>query len=87
MTSIQTGDAVNFSESAIPDRYFLDSRPTCQFFNVLPFVPIDGHKLTINSVAAGTIGDAKLDDEADAEDAGGTLVTTMPDRALIHFEI
>ena len=75
MASISTTEAANLSVSAVAGRYALDQRPTDQFFELLPFRPIDGHELRINGVDASSNG---LAGQADAEAAGGAIVSTMP---------
>ena len=78
MSSISTTQAAGFSVGAVPGRYYLDQRPTDQFYDVLPFVPIEGHELVLNIVDATGSTLPGMADYADAEAAGAAINSTMP---------
>jgi len=78
MASITTTQAAGFSVGAVPGRYYLDQRPTDQFFDVLPFIPIEGHELIVNVIDASEANGPGLSTLADAEAAGAAISGTMP---------
>ena len=78
MSSITTAQAESFSIGSIPGRYYLDQRPTDQLYDILPFVPIEGHELVLNVVDATGATLPGLADFADAETAGAAIDSTMP---------
>jgi len=82
LTSISTIDAAAFSASAIPGRCYYDQRPTCQLYELLPFIPIQGHELRINVAPSSALGTF-----ADAEDAGGALAQNWPSLTTRSFEL
>ena len=78
MSSITTTQAAQLSVASIPGRYYLDQRPTDQLYDILPFIAIEGHELVLNIVDASGSTLPGMADFADAETAGGAIVTTMP---------
>jgi hypothetical protein len=79
MASITTAQAASFSVGAVPGRYYLDQRPTDQFFDALPFIPIEGHELVLNVIDAAEGGAGSgLSEFADAELAGAAIDQNMP---------
>ena len=52
MSSITTAQAAGFSIGSVPGRYYLDKRPTDQLYDILPFIPIEGHELVLNVIDA-----------------------------------
>ena len=67
MSSITTTQAAGFSIGSIPGRYFLDQRPTDQLFDILPFIPIEGHELVLNIIDASGSTLPGMADYADAD--------------------
>jgi len=84
MASITPTQAGQFSGPFIPNRYFYDCRPTDQLFKILPFEPIAGKELRVNTIDASTDGLSAL---ADAVAAGGSLNSTMPTINVRSYEL
>ena len=78
MSSITTTQAAGLSIASVPGRYYLDKRPTDQLYDILPFIPIEGHELVLNVVDASGSTLPGLADYADAEAAGAAIGSVMP---------
>jgi len=88
MASITTAQASMLSVAAVPGRYYLDQRPTDQFFDALPFIPIEGHDLVLNVIDAAEGGAGPgLSEFADAEAAGAAIDQNMPTIATRTFAL
>jgi hypothetical protein len=87
MASITTTQAAGLSIGSIPGRYYLDKRPTDQLYDILPFIPIEGHELVLNVIDATGSTLPGLADLADAEAAGAAIDATMPTIATRTFPL